>query len=98
MKKLFFVLALVAVYGVSMAANNTVFTSSLNAQTTIVAQADDNQMDTPTNEKEKAKESKAVASDSKAKAEGSADAKAKGEGCGGEAKKECGSSCGEKKK
>lgn len=96
MKKLFFVLAIVAVYGVSMAANNTVVTNSLNAQTIIVAQADDNQMDTPANEKEKAKESKAVASDSKAK--GSADAKAKGEGCSGEAKKDCGSSCGEKKK
>ena len=98
MKKLFFVLALVAVYGVSMAANNTVVTSSLNAQTTIVAQADDNQMDAPNIEKEKAKESKATASDSKAKTEGSADAKAKGEGCSGEAKKDCSSSCGEKKK
>lgn len=96
MKKLFFVLALVAVYGVSMAVNNTVVTSSLNAQTTIVAQADDNQMDAPSIEKEKAKESKAVASDSKAK--GSADTKAKGEGCSGEAKKDCSSSCGEKKK
>ncbi len=96
MKKLFFVLALVAVYGVSMAAMNSVVTSSLNAQTTIVAQADDNLMDTPNMEKEKAKESKATASDSKAK--GTADAKAKGEGCSGEAKKECGSSCGDKKK
>ena len=98
MKKLFFVLALVAVYGVSMATNNTVISSNLNAQTCIVAQADDSQMEAPDNEKEKAKESKATASDSKAKTEGSAAAKAKGEGCSGEAKKECGSSCGEKKK
>ena len=93
MKKVLFVLAFVAVYGLSMAMNSSTVVIADDAQVTIVADMDDNNV--VALEAEKEKEKKAT------KAKGEAKAKAKGEGCSGEksaAKKECGSSCGGEKK
>jgi len=104
MKKLFFVLAFVAVYGISMATTGTSVTIIDNVQQTIVANFDDDA--TIAFEGEKKEEKKAAkteaksTTETKAKGEGCGEAKseAKSEGCAGEAKKDCASSCAGKKK
>ena len=91
MKKAFLVLALVAVYGVSMAMSESAVVTVNESKTTIVAVDDNN---TPAAEKEKAKETKAASTDGKAKSEGCGTAKsegcgtAKSAGCGDKAKTE----------
>jgi hypothetical protein len=109
MKKVLFVLALVAAYGVSMATSNTVDIQ----ETQVVLIADLNSNDVVTPEGDKEGEKTAVAAKTPAKAEGCATAKtaakaegcstaktaAKAEGCSGtktaaKAKSGCGSSCG----
>lgn len=103
MKKLLFVLAFVAVYGVSMATTNATVVKAEKSQVTFVAGIDYSDFVAPEGEKvEKVeKEKKEVKAESKAKAKGEvkaeAKAEAKSEGCAGEAKKECGSACGGKK-
>lgn len=110
MKKLLFVLALVAVYGVSMAMSSSHFTSiDKTTKVTVVADADEK---TPTAEKEKAEKAttKALAAKGEAKADGCGEAKAKEksggcaetkaktEGCAKKTKSDCALKCeGEKK-
>ena len=107
MKKVLFVLALVAVYGVSMAMSSSTVTT-IDETTKITVVADEK---APSAEKEKtekattkAKAAKGEAKadgcgEAKAKSEGCAETKAKAEGCSGKAKSDCASSCaGEKKK
>ena len=90
MKKVFFVLAFVAVYGASMAMSTASTVISANSNQVVVV------------ENEKGKDEKA--GDSKAKTEGSASKEKSGcageakSGCSGEAKKECAASCSDKKK
>jgi len=72
MKKVFLVLALVAVYGVSMAMSGSSAVNVANSQTTIVADMSDNNVAAPEGEKEKEK------------AKGTETKAAKSEGCGGE--------------
>lgn len=102
MKKVLFVLALVAAYGVSIAMTGPKTVTIDNAQVTIVADVSDDNVTTPEGDKEKEKTAKAKASKAKgegcssAKAEGCSDAKAKA--CSGKAKSDCGSSCAGKKK
>lgn len=107
MKKVLLVLALVATYGVSMAISGTNVVTVDDAQVTIVADMNDNNVVSPEGEEEN---KKAVAKETtKAKGEGCSTAKAKGEGCAdskaeaksegcsgakAEAKSGCGSSCG----
>jgi len=103
MKKVFLVLALVAVYGVSMAMSASNVITVDNLQVTIVADMNDNNVTALEGEKEKAKkaEAKAVKADgcggekSAAKADGCSGEKsaAKADGCSGEksaAKADCG--------
>lgn len=105
MKKVLFVFAFVAAFGVSMAMNSSNVVNVEDAQVTIVADMDEN-IEAPSIEKEeekKAKKSKSTAkAKGEAKAEGCAEAKAEAKGCAGEksaeAKKDCGSSCGGEKK
>jgi hypothetical protein len=107
MKKVFLVLALVAVYGVSMAMSNASFVVVDNVLTTIVSDLNDNNVVAPEGEKDKAtkKEEKAAKSEgcagekSAAKSEGCAGEKsaAKSEGCAGE-KSAKSDGCGEKTK
>lgn len=91
MKKVFLILALVAVYGVSMALSTSSTVTFNESKTKIVAVDDNN---TPAAEKEKAKETKAASTDGKAKSEGCGTAKsegcgtAKSGGCGDKAKTE----------
>ncbi len=88
MKKVFLVLALVAVYGVSMAMPvSSVATANID-QVTVVADMNDNNITAPEGEKEKAKTKEAKA----AKSEGCATAKtaAKGEGCATAKSADCG--------
>uniref|UniRef100_UPI003216AEF3 hypothetical protein n=1 Tax=uncultured Draconibacterium sp. TaxID=1573823 RepID=UPI003216AEF3 len=105
MKKVLFVLAFVAVYGVSMAMTSNKQTVSVDNTVSVVVDVEDNTV-TPEVEKEKkatkndAKAKGEGCSDSKAKAKGCCGTKAKSEGCSGEksAKKaDCGSSCDGKK-
>lgn len=103
MKKVLFVLAFVAVYGVSMAMSGSNVVTVDDTQVTIVADMDDNSFDAPEGEKEKEKGKTVKAKgDTKAKsdAKGEAKAKAKGEGCSGAKAKSggCGSACGGEKK
>lgn len=92
MKRVLLVLALVAVYGVSMAMSASTVVAANDSKTSIVA-VDDNNV--PAAEKEKAKETKSATTDSKAKGEGCGSAKsegcgsAKSAGCGDKAKTEC---------
>jgi len=101
MKKVLFVLAFVAVYGVSMAMSSNNQAVSFDQTVTIVADVDDI-VNTPEGEKEeekKAAKTEAKA-ESKAKGEGCSGTKAKSEGCTGEKsakKSDCSSSCGGKK-
>lgn len=96
MKKVLFILAFVAVYGVSMAMSDSAVVTIDETQVTIVADMDDNNVVALEGEKEKEKKAAKAKSKTKAKT----DAKAKG--CSGEksteAKKGCGSSCGGEKK
>ena len=96
MKKVFLVLALVAVYGVSMAMSNSSVVVVDNMQTTIIADLNDNNVVAPEGEKEKAKGAEAKA----AKSEGCAGEKsaAKSEGCSGEKSAVKSDGCGEKTK
>jgi hypothetical protein len=101
MKKVLFVLAFVAVYGVSMAMTSNTQVVSPDQTVTIVADVDNN-IDTPEGEKEKkaAKTEAKAETKSESKSEGCSGTKAKSEGCAGEKsaeKKGCGSSCGGKK-
>jgi hypothetical protein len=81
MKKLFLVLAIVAVYGVSMAMSGSNVVIVDNFQTTLVTDVSDNNTTPATEkEKEKTKEVKAVKTDAKSEGCGTA----KSEGCGGE--------------
>ena len=96
MKKVFLVLALVAVYGVSMAMPvSSVATANID-QVTVVADLNDNNVTAPEGEKEKAKTKEAKAAKSEgcatAKSEGCATAKtaAKGEGCATAKSADCG--------
>lgn len=86
MKKVFFVLAFVAVYGVSM------------AMTTAVTVKNDAQVVAVEKEKDKDAKSAQTSGETKAKSGCCSDSKEKS-GCAGEAKKDCSSSCkgGEKK-
>ena len=95
MKKVLFVLAFVAVYGVSMAiTSSSVVTIADDAQVTFVADLDDNTVVTP-EEGNKDKEKKAKSkSKSDAKSKGCDDSKTKSSGCDGKAKSKCGSGCG----
>lgn len=99
MKKVLFVLALVAVCGVSMAMSNTAVITVDNAKLTIVADTDDNSFVAPEGEKEKEKVKTKEAKTKAAKSEGCAGTKseAKSEGCAGESKK-CASACGGEEK
>lgn len=107
MKKVLFVLAFVAVYGVSMAMSNMDVVAVNDTQVTLVADVDDNNV-IPEGEKEKEKakttEAKKAPASADAKAEGCSGEKstAKAEGCSGdkstaEAKSDCSSSCSGKK-
>lgn len=82
MKKLFFVLAFVGVYGVSMAMSSSVVSTVDNLKSVVVA------VDEKTEKADKEKESKPVTTEAKAKGEGCATAKSGG--CGDKAKAECG--------
>jgi hypothetical protein len=84
MKKLFFVLALVAVSGVSMAMTSGIVSKVENSKASIVA------VDDKTDKSEK--ETKSATTETKAKGEGCGTAKSAG--CGDKAK----SGCGEKAK
>lgn len=90
MKKLFFVLALVAVYGVSMAMTSGMVSTVDNSKTSIVA------VDEKTDKADKEKEAKATTTETKAKGEGCGTAKsegcatAKSAGCGEKAKSDSG--------
>ena len=100
MKKVLFVLAFVAVYGVSMAmTSSSVVTIVDDAQVTFVTDLDDNTVVTP-EEGDKDKEKKKAKSKSKseAKSKGCDDSKTKSSGCDGKAKSDCGSACGGEKK
>ena len=103
MKKVLFVLAFVAVYGVSMSMSTDKVVTVDDAQITIVADMDDNNNVTPEGTEEKAKKTKKAKAKAKAsadaKGEGCGETKAKGDGCDGksEAKKDCGSACDGKK-
>ena len=107
MKKVLFVLAFVAVYGVSMAMTSSSVVVADDAQVTIVAAMDDI-VTAPAIEKEEAKKAEKSKTTAKAKgdakAEGCAGTKseAKAKGCSGEktaeAKKDCASACGGEKK
>lgn len=99
MKKVLLVLAFVAVYGVSMSMSTDNVVTVDDAQVTVVADMDDNNVVVPEVEKEETKKAKKVKAKADAKGEGCGETKAKGEGCDGksEAKKDCGSSCGGKK-
>ena len=99
MKKVLLVLAFVAVYGVSMSMSTDNVVTVDDAQVTVVADMDDNNIVTPEKEKEKTKKAKKAKASADAKGEGCGETKAKGEGCDGksEAKKDCGSACGGKK-
>ena len=96
MKKLFLVLALVAVYGVSMAMSGSNVVLVDNFQTTVVADVSDNNSAAPATEKEKekTKEVKAVKTDAKSEGCGTA----KSEGCGGEKSAAKSGCCGDKTK
>jgi hypothetical protein len=83
MKKLFFVLAFVAVYGVSMAMSSSVVSTVDNSKSVVVA------VDEKTEKADKEKEAKPAATEAKAKGEGCAAAKSGG--CGDKAKADCGS-------
>lgn len=96
MKKLLFVFAFVAVYGVSMAMTGTTVLTIDNVQQTIVADLNNDVILAP--EGEKKEEKKAAKAEAKTETKSKADAKAKSEGCAGEAKKDCASSCEGKKK
>ncbi len=99
MKKVLFILAFVAVYGVSMAMTTSTQVTSAEQAVTIVADVDD-LVNAPEVEKEEGKKEAKAKSATKAKGEGCAETKAKAEGCSGEktAKKDCSSSCSGKKK
>ena len=99
MKKVLFVLAFVAVYGVSMAmSSSSVVTISEDAQVIMIADLDDNNVVTPEEgDKDKKKGKTKTKSDAKSKDCG--DSKAKSKDCDGKAKKaDCGSACGGEKK
>ncbi len=108
MKKVLFILALVAAYGVSVSTASAKVLKVEKAQITVVADTYDSVKDAPEGEKEKAKTKEAKAAKSegcsgtkaKAKSEGCAGTKAKSEGCASKkAKSDCSSSCsGEKSK
>ena len=106
MKKVFLVLALVGVYGVSMAMSSSTVVVVDNMQTTIVADLNDNNVVAPETEKEKEKATKKEAKTEKSEGCGGEKSAAKSEGCGGEksaAKSEgCGTAksggCGDKAK
>jgi len=94
MKKLFFVLALVAVYGVSLAMSSAMVITVDNLKASIVA------VDEKTDKADKEKEAKAATTETKAKGEGCGSAKSAG--CGDKAKSaDCGdkakAACAEKK-
>lgn len=95
MKKVLFVLAFVAVYGVSLAMTSSAQVASVDQAITIVADVDD-VVNAPAVEKEEGKKEVKAKGETKAKAKGEAKAK----GCSGEkeAKKDCSSSCSGKKK
>ncbi len=99
MKKLLFVLAIVAVYGLSISTASAKVVMAEKAQVSIVA--DDNI--TPEGEKETKKAAKAKTSKAETKGEACGDAGSKAEtkaGCGEAEKKACGTAakaCGEKK-
>lgn len=102
MKKILFVLALVAAYGVSIAMTSPSVVTIDNAKVTIVADVNDNNVTAPEGDKEK---EKAKAKTSKAKGEGCSSTKAKacsGEkakaDCNSKSKADCEKSCDEKKK
>lgn len=92
MKKLLLAFAFVAVYGLSIAAPVADVSIADETQIAFVQDVADN--DAAATEEGKKEEKKAAKTEAKA----SGDAKAKSEGCAGEAKKECASACGEKKK
>lgn len=95
MKKVLFVLAFVAVYGVSMAMTTQAEVVSVDETVTVVADADEKVEKV---EKAEKKESKKAAK-AEAKADGCSGSKAKAKACSGEktAKKSgCASSCGGK--
>jgi hypothetical protein len=96
MKKVFLVLALVAVYGVSMAMSGSNVITVDNMQTVVVADMNDNNVVAPEPEKEKASKKEAKA----AKSEGCAGEKsaAKSEGCAGEKSAAKSEGCGDKAK
>ncbi len=101
MKKVLFVLAFVAVYGVSMAMTSNTQVVSVDQTISVVADVD-NSIDTPEGEKEKEKKAAKTEAkaETKAKGEGCSGTKAKSEGCAGEKsakKSDCSSSCGGKK-
>jgi len=102
MKKVLFVLAFVAVYGVSMAmTSSSTVTIVDDAQVTFVADLDDDTVVTlEEGNKDKDKEKKKAKSKSKSgkKAKGCDDSKTKSSGCDGKAKSDCGSACGGEKK
>ncbi|KAF0237636.1 MAG: hypothetical protein FD181_1693 [Prolixibacteraceae bacterium] len=98
MKKVFLVLALVAVYGVSMAMSGSNVITVDNMQTVIVADMNGNNSVAPDSEKENAKATKKEAK--AAKSEGCAGEKsaAKSEGCAGEKSAAKSEGCGDKAK
>lgn len=100
MKKVFLVLALVAVYGVSIAMSGSSAVIVNNTEVTIVADMDDNKVAMAEVEKEKEAKAKTKAKDAKGEGCATAKSEAKSEGCGEKtaAKKDCSSSCDGKKK
>ncbi len=108
MKKVLLVLALIAVYGLSVSTASAKVVTVNNAKVTLVA--DDNNSTVAIPEGEKTKKEKAKTTETKAKvkkvaksetkSEGCAGAKCEGksEGCAGKEKSCCGSSCEGKKK
>jgi hypothetical protein len=98
MKKVFLVLALVAVYGVSMAMSGSNVVSVDNMQTTIVADLNDNNIAAPDAEKEKEKTKGTEAKAAKSEGCGGEKSAAKAEGCGGEKSAAKADGCGDKTK
>lgn len=98
MKKVFLVLALVAVYGVSMAMSGSGVVTVDNMQVTVVTGMDDSNVVAPEAEKEKEKATKKESKS--AKSEGCAGEKsaAKADGCGGEKSAAKADGCGDKTK
>ncbi len=82
MKKVFLLLAFVAVYGISMAMSGTSVVVAVDSQVAFETEIVDNNVAAPEGEKEKAKEAKAAKGEGCATAKSEGCSTAKAAGCG----------------